>query len=45
MSTLNPYKPPAVKPKIETTLSRSLALQRKEAEAAKKKEASKSKSK
>ena len=36
MSTLNPYKSPAVKPKIETTLSRSLALQRKEAEAAKK---------
>ena len=45
MSTLNAYAPPAVKPKIETTLSRSLALQRKEAAAAKKKEAAKSKSK
>jgi len=43
MSTLNPYKAPATKPKVQTSLERSLELQKKEAAAAKKK-AAKSKS-
>ena len=38
MSTLNPYKADTRTPVVQTTLSRSLAEQKKAAEAAKKKE-------
>jgi len=41
MSTLNPYTPPAVKPKPPTTLQRSLEEQKKAAKAAAKKSAKK----
>ena len=37
MSTLNPYKPDPKTPVVPTTLERSLAEQKKAAEAAKKK--------
>ena len=37
MSTLIPYKAPAVKPRVPTTLERSIALQREEAAAKAKK--------
>ena len=42
MSTLNPYTPPAKKPKPPTTLQLAIAEQRKAAEEAKKAEAKKS---
>tara|TARA_R100001594_G_scaffold101406_1_gene135955 strand:+ start:9 stop:140 length:132 start_codon:yes stop_codon:yes gene_type:complete len=42
MSTLNPYKADTRTPVVSTTLARSLAEQKKAAEAAKKKEESKS---
>ncbi len=42
MSTLNPYKAPAVKPRVPTTLERSIALQKEKATEEKKEESKES---